>query len=70
MFAFNLGMQEMVILLLIGLMMIGGPILVVVIVLSLARKSEGAGKPDAVAELRAEVERLSGEVERLKKGSG
>jgi cell division protein FtsB len=70
MFAFfGLGMQEIIILLVIGLMLVGGPILAVVVVLSLARRSEGTGKPDAVAELRAEVERLREEVERLKKGS-
>jgi hypothetical protein len=70
MFAFfGLGMQEIIILLVIGLMLVGGPILAVVVVLSLARRSEGTGKPDAVGELRAEVQRLREEVESLKKGS-
>jgi hypothetical protein len=70
MFAFlGLGMHEVIILLVIGLMLVAGPIVAVLVVLSLARRSEGTGKPDAVAELRAEVGRLREEVERLKKGS-
>jgi hypothetical protein len=66
---FGLGMPEIIILLLIGLMLVGGPIIAIVVVLALTRRSQGTVKPDAVAELRAEVERLREEVERLKKGS-
>jgi cell division protein FtsB len=66
---FGLGLQEIVILLVIGLLFVGGPILAVVVALSLTRRSDRAGNPDAVAELRAEVERLREEVERLKRGS-
>jgi hypothetical protein len=66
---FGLGMQEIIILLVIGLMLVGGPILAIFIVLSFARKSDGTGKIDSVADLRAEVQRLREEVERLKKGS-
>ena len=66
---FGLGMQEIVILLVIGLLLVAGPILAVVVVLSLVRRSERTGNPEAVAELRTEVERLREEVERLKKGS-
>jgi cell division protein FtsB len=65
---FGLGMQEIVILLVIGLLLVAGPILAVVVVLSLVRRSEPTGNRDAVAELRAEVHRLREEVERLKKG--
>jgi hypothetical protein len=66
---FGLGPSEMIVLFLVGLMVIGGPILVVVLALVLVRRSEGARSPDGVSELRAEVERLREEVERLKKGS-
>jgi ubiquinone biosynthesis protein UbiJ len=66
---FGLGPQEIVILLLMGLMSVGGPVLAVVVALYLTRRSEGTVNPDAVAELRAEVERLREECERLKKGS-
>jgi cell division protein FtsB len=70
MFAFfGLGPQEIVILLLIGVLLIGGLILAVVVALSLTRRLERTGCPDEVKELRAEVEDLREEVEGLKKGS-
>jgi cell division protein FtsB len=70
MFAFfGLGLQEIAILLLIGLLLVGGLILAVVVAVSLTRRLERTGCPDGVKELRAEVEDLREEVEELKKGS-
>jgi hypothetical protein len=66
---FGLGPSEMIVLFLIGLMLVGGPIIAVVVALSLVRRSEGARSPDGVPELRAKVARLREEVERLKRGS-
>jgi hypothetical protein len=43
---FNLGMQEVVILLVIGLLLVGGPILALVIVLYLIRRSKREGDLD------------------------
>jgi hypothetical protein len=65
MFAFfGLGPQEIVILLLIGLL----PVIAVVVALSLTRRSESTYNADAVVELRAELARLREEVDRRKDG--
>lgn len=66
---FGLGVPELFVLLILGLMLVGGPIMAVAIVLSMAKKGDAAGRPDSVADLRAEVQRLREDVERLKKGS-
>lgn len=71
MFAFigGLGLPELIVLLVVAVMFIGGPVLAVVLAVSLSRRSGRAGDARAIAELRAEVERLRAEVERLKKAS-
>jgi hypothetical protein len=57
MFAFfNLGLQEMIILLLVVPLMLVAPVVVVVLTVSLARRSERSRGQDGAAELRAEVE--------------
>lgn len=66
---FGLGAQEIIILLVVGLMLVGGPTLAIVVALSFARNSAGNAQRDPVADLRAEVRQLREEVERLKKGS-
>jgi hypothetical protein len=66
---FGLGLQEIVILLLIGLLLVGGLIFAVVLALSMAHWLERPGDPDEVAELRAYVEGLREEVKGMKKGS-
>lgn len=68
MFAFfSLGAQELVILLLIGLLLVGGPIIALVVVLALVRRRGQTGDPGAVAELQSEVERLRMDMEGLKR---
>jgi hypothetical protein len=67
MFAFfNLGAQELIILLLMCLCW-GGPILAIGIVLFLVLKTRRKGDLGTVAELRSEVERLREDVDRLKR---
>jgi hypothetical protein len=67
---FNLEMQEIVILILVGLLVIGGPVLAVLLALAQARRSEEAENPDRVAQLREEVEELREEVADLKTRTG
>ena len=68
MFAFfGLGMAEILILGLTGLVIIIVPL---AIALSVSRQSRGATAPNEVALLRAEVERLREEVEHLRKQAG
>jgi hypothetical protein len=66
---FNLGAQELLILLVIGVLLVGGPILAIIIVVSLTRRKGPANDPGAVGELQSEVKRLREDVERLKRGT-
>ena len=64
MFAFlGLGIQEILVLVAVGLLTIGVPVVVIASALRLARRS---GDPAGAAELRAELDRLRGEIKRLK----
>jgi hypothetical protein len=70
MFAFfGLGVQEMVILLIVGLLLIGGLTLAVFIALSLKRRLEGMAPADAVTGVRAYVEGLRQDLQQLKQRS-
>jgi len=63
------GPLEIVILLLIAALSIGLPVIAILVVLFLVRRSRRPGSPDELTELRAEVARLRDELERLKKGT-
>jgi hypothetical protein len=66
MFAFfGLGLQEVVLLIVVGLL-IGLPLLVVLLALALFASREARATPEEVAQLRAYVEGLCEEVERFK----
>jgi hypothetical protein len=69
MFAFlNLGVQEIFILLVFGLLAIGALIGVVLVVFLASRSGRAANNASEVEELRDEVEQLRAEAQRSKKG--
>jgi len=64
---FGLGAQEIFLLLVIGVILFGGPVIAIVVILLLRRQgSEPIPRPDRIAELEAENQRLREEIERLK----
>jgi type II secretory pathway component PulM len=70
MFAFfNLGAQEVLILLIMGVLLLM-PVGIVLLVLFLVRRTTPTRSSSPLADLRAELENLREEVEELKKGRG
>jgi hypothetical protein len=63
----GLGIAEIIILGVIGLVVVIAPVAVLVVVLGATRKSQ-ASNANEVAQLRAEIVRLNDEIDRLKSG--
>ena len=66
---FGLGTEEIIILGIIGVLMLGVPLVAIFIAMSASRQARASENSGAVAQLREEVQRLREEIERLKKGS-
>jgi hypothetical protein len=67
---FGLGVQELTILALVGLLMFAVPVIAVILALTLTRRADRGRKQDELEELEEEVEQLREEVERMKVGPG
>ena len=67
---FELSPIHLLILLMVGIAIIGVPILVVVMFLRQSHSSDRSATDSETAEMRSELEHLRAEVERLKKKAG
>jgi hypothetical protein len=67
---FQLSPIHMLIMLVVGIAVIGVPVLVVVMFLRQSHNSDGSATDSGTAEMRSELEHLRAEVERLKKKAG
>lgn len=65
---FGLGISEIIVLAIVGLLIFGVPILAILIALAASKQSKRAAPVNEVALLRAEVQQLREEVDRLKQG--
>ena len=66
---FGLGIAEIIVLLVIGLVLVGVPIALVMALSATKRSAPTLHRDDEIAELRHEIDRLRSEVERLRKGT-
>jgi hypothetical protein len=67
---FGLSPIHLLILLMVGIAVIGVPVLVVVMVLRQSHNSDRSATDSGTTEMRSELEYLRAEVERLKKKAG
>jgi hypothetical protein len=65
---FGLGLPEIIVLVIIGILLFGFPAVALMLALALSRKSSAVSNaPSEIEKLRGEVERLREEIEELKR---